>query len=421
VARSLWTLIGQVLSSASNFVLSLIILASASSAEFAVFSVGLTAYLLVTQLNRTAFSLAGLMLYSDQPDPARLWAAPAAATVLTGALGSCALALTSLAFATDRPQLLVLAAFLPLLEYQDAVRHVAFASARPKVAAQCDAMWLVLQLVGSLFAAAMGHRSPTVLLLVWAAAGSLSGLVFGARLGVVPRLTSCWTWMREQGTLCRRLFTEFVLTSGGYYVLSYGLALLAGAGQLGRLRAAQSLIGPVSVLLLGGNALGVPESVRVRHERDRLRRFALALSAFLGLTALAGGLAVYAVIPTIGPHVFPSTWATARPVLPLMTVFAAGVGVSTGPTSAIRAWGPVGWIVRTRAVTSLLALAVGLPACAALGAEGALAGLALSEWLFASAAWVNFWRSAPLSAALEVHAPDRGRPPAVRGRVRPPA
>jgi len=382
--------VDQAASSGSNFVLALCILASADQREFAAFSVAITGYLLVTQLARSAFSLPVLMLYSDGDGPVAERSGPAvAAGVATGVAGAMVFALAGLWFEDGRTLFLIVACALPLLQYQDAVRHVAFAAAMPKAAAQSDFLWVALQVVATAGAALAGHASPTVLVLIWVLAGSASGLVLGARLGVVPRVARCRRWLRDNSRLCARLSTEFLLNSGSYYALSYGLVAVAGAEQLGRWRAAQALIGPVSVLLLGGTTLGVPESVRVRERVDSLRRFAVLLSTGLGAIAVLGGGLAYVVLPALGPTLFPETWETARPVLPVLTFFAAAVGATTGPIAGLRALGMTGWIVRNRAVSGCIGLVTGLVLAAEWGATGALAGLSLSETGFALAAWIR--------------------------------
>ena len=394
VGRSAWTLLDQAASSASNFLLALSVLVVADSDQFAVFSAAITGFLLVTQLTRSAFSLPVLILYSEDEQGVDVRSEPAvAASVATGVLGALIFVAAALAFPPGRTLLLVLAGALPLLQYQDALRHVAFARARPDIAAKSDALWVAFQLLATVAVAAASRASPAMLVLIWAVAGSTSGLVFGARLGVVPDIGRCWRWLGDNSRLCLRLCTEFVLNSGSYYALSYGLVIVAGADQLGRWRAAQTLIGPVSVLLLGGTTLGVPESARVRERRASLRRFACSLSIGLGTVAVIGGAVAYAALPAVGPRLFRDTWESARSVLPVLTLYATAVGASAGAIAALRALGYVGWIVRGRATSGGVGLVVGLTLAVELGAAGALAGLTLSESGFALAAWLRLRRA----------------------------
>lgn len=61
--RAAWSFSAQAVSSTSNFILTVSILASANRSEFATFSLGITTYLLVLQLSRSASSLPLMILY----------------------------------------------------------------------------------------------------------------------------------------------------------------------------------------------------------------------------------------------------------------------------------------------------------------------------------------------------------------------
>ncbi len=410
MGRSVWTLVDQAASSSSNFVVSLSVLAVADRGEFAAFSVALTGFLLVTQLARSTFSLPVLILYSGETGETAGRSAPAvAASVATGVVGALAFVLAGVAYEEGRTLFFVLACGLPFLQYQDGIRHVAFARGLPKVAAQSDLSWIGLQVGAIAVAAAVGQPTPAALVVIWVAAGSISGLVFGARLGVVPRFGRCKQWLADNKGLCTRMATEFLVNSGSYYALCYGLVAVAGADQLGSWRAAQALIGPVSVLLMGGTTLGVPESVRVRDRHTRLWLLTGLLSVGLAVIAIAGGALVYAVLPGLGPELFPDTWRTARPVLPVLTLYAAAVGASTGAVAALRAREQTHWIVVFRAVSGAGALALGLALATRSGAIGALTGLCVSEALFGVAAWVRLART--MSQPLTESEPSTPRPP----------
>lgn len=392
LGRSAWTMVGQAASSGSNFVLAVAMLATATTGEFGVFSVAISAYLLVTQLTRSAFSLPLMVLYSGGTGrkDSRPYAAATGAAVATGLVAAAVLVAAGLVYPPGRAMFLILAAAAPFLLYQDVLRHVAFAEGTPRRAAEADLLW-----VGALSAAAcaaglVGRGSPVVLLLAWSATGAVSGIFLGRRLRVLPDLAGAWGWLRAHGRLCRQLTIEFLVNSGGYYVLSYGLVVVTDAEQLGRWRAAQALIGPVSVLLLGGTALGVPESVRVRDRGPSLRRFAVSLSAAMSAIALAGGAFAYLILPAVGPTLFAATWESARPVLPVLTLFAVAVGASVGPIAALRARDLSGWLVRARAVNGAVAVVLGLGLAVPFGAPGALAGLLVPEAGFALFAWLRF-------------------------------
>lgn len=364
-------------------------LATATRAEFATFSIVLMSYLLVTQLCRSLLSLPILILYSGSA-PSGLPHQARSVAGLAVSMGLCAavpLVVAAVVSEAGRGQFTALAVLLPLLLYQDVVRHVAFARGEPKAAALSDGFWLALQLAASAVAVAVGHGSPAVILAVWGLAGAVSGCGFGVYLRALPSFRGMGAWVRDHRALCAGHWWEFAFISGSSYLLYYGLTILAGADQLGRIRAAQTFIGPVAVAILGGAAIGVPESVRLRHDPIRLKRLALVIAAGLGVGSLMFGALVYAVLPTIGPEWFPDTWSGARPVIPVLALFSAGLAVSTGATCPLRALGQVRWIWRARGVTGATALVIGLAGAARWGANGALGALALTEALFAALAW----------------------------------
>jgi O-antigen/teichoic acid export membrane protein len=395
VARSAWALIAQGVSSASNVILSLVVLSVATRSEFATFSVCLMSYLLAGQLSRSFLSVPILILYSaagpthGTPRPERA----ALGLVVVTAIGAApVVAGLGLVVAGGRIQFLVLAALLPFLLYQDSVRHVAFARGEPKLAAASDLLWLALQLAAFALALALVDPSPTVMVALWALSGAASGCVYGALLRATPRFRGMADWLRDNKKLCLGLLSEFALISGSNYILYYGLTVVAGTDQLGRIRAAQTFIGPVTVALLGGAALGVSESVRLRADPGRLGRFAGRLALALAGGAAVAGVVAYWLLPVVGPRFFPNTWAGARPVVPVLSLFAIALALSIGAASPMRVLGEVPWIVRTRIFTGALAIGIGLPAAAWLGANGVVAALAISEWLFAALVWRAFLR-----------------------------
>lgn len=391
-----WSFGGQFLSSAGNFLVSAVVLSVASQAEYAAFSICFTSYLAALLVVRALVAIPVTLLYSGERGLECGVELHENAALTFGVGVACAagavLAVGSTLLQGNRNQFFILAGALPFLLYQDGARYVAFARGRPSVAAQSDGLWLGLQAVCFLGAFAVGRPSPASLFAAWATSGAIAGATIGLRLRLALRLAGARAWVRANWQLCRRLLLETVITSGGVYAMMYGLVIVADSGQLGRLRAAQTLLGPVSVLLLGGAALGVPESVRAREDTPRMRRFALRLSLFLAAFTVACGVFVYLTLPVFGPRLFPSAWSAARPLIPLLVVFNAALGASTGPISGIRALGGTGWIVRGRSASSLLLLLVGLPAAAFAGAGGAVAGMALGESFLTVAAWRHFDR-----------------------------
>lgn len=389
--RAVWTFTSQGLSSASNFVLSGLVLATVPAHSFAVFSICLTTYLLLLQLARYVIGIPVLM-GTDAPPAAVGVAAGAGLAVVPAFLAAAAF------WGAGGSLLVVLAVAMPALLTQDALRHVAIARGRPDAAAAGDGWWLGLQLLGSatLLVATDGGTSAraTQLVAVWAAAGVVSAALLCRWLRLRPAIDGAREWLRANRVVCGRVAVEFAANSGSYYALSYGLAALAGTIQLGYLRAAQTLFGPASVLLMGGAVLGVPESVRMRADGRRMTRFALALSAGLAALSVVCGAAVYAALPAVGPHLFPDSWRAVRAVMPWLTLFGAALGAGAGAIAGLRALGATRWVLVGRGITGAAALAAGLPAGAWFGARGTFVGLGVAECGLTVWAWGELRRRA---------------------------
>lgn len=392
--RAAWSFSAQAISSTSNFILTLSVLAVSSRREFAVFSVCITTYLMVSQLARSASALPLLILYSEHREPAAGHQAAVGVGVLVGAVAGVVLLAVSVVVNAGSEQYLILGLALPLLLFQDSARYLAFARSEAHVAALSDGIWLLLQIAGSVVAWQVGAANAALLLAIWALAGAMAGMFAAVRLRMAPIFAGSVGWLAEHRPLWAKLVTEFVLNSGSFYLLLYGLAFLAGVDELAHLRAAQTLIGPVIVILLAASALGIPESVRMRKDFGKLKQLCLFFSVSLVGAAVVWGFIVFAALPYIGPSLFPTSWETARPLIPLLSVFAAAVGVSTGAGSGLRALGENDWIMRARGVTGGIALLVGLPPAPAIGADAVLFALAGTEILFAAASWVHLARSA---------------------------
>jgi O-antigen/teichoic acid export membrane protein len=397
VRRALWTFGTQGLSSASNFVLTVLVLTTASARTFALYSVCITTYLLILQFGRYVIGVPVLIVYSrssesgESADAASSRPGPDAAVGLAAVAGvaaTCVLVLVAVAWREVGPLFLVLAVAMPWLLAQDALRHVAISRRQPEVAARGDGTWLGLQLVASALVLAVGGRSATVLVAVWAAAGVAAAALLAARLRATPDFRRVGAWLGANAVLCRRVAGEFFTNSGSFYVLAYGLAALAGAEELGYLRAAQTLFGPASVVLLGGAVFGIAETVRVRQlGNEGIVRFTVLLAAALTALAILCGTAVIVLLPLVGPSLFPDVWSDVRAVMPWLTLLGAAMGISGAVTASLRALDDSAWVLTGRAVTSALSVAIGLPASAAWGATGVLVGLALPECVLAVRAW----------------------------------
>jgi O-antigen/teichoic acid export membrane protein len=389
LGRTVWSFVGQALSSSSNFLLTVVVLSRGSRSEFATLSVVLTIYTFVLQLMRAGVGLPVTLLYSTDTGRSRVAEVRSAAGVALASSAAVALVLMVGGALSSRggAQYLVLGAALPLLLLQDTARYACFAWGRPRTAAEADGLWVVLQVVTSAAVLVLADGSATTFLGLWAGAGAVSGCFLLRRTRLRPRFGTAPGWVQAHRGLWGRLVTDYLVSSGSHYAVYFALAVVAGSDELGRLKGAQTFLGPLIVLLLGGAVFGVPESVRAGGDPGRLWRLTLRLAGALIGAAVGCGAVVYLVLPVVGPATFPATWASARPAIPLLTVFASAIGASTGATSGLRALDQNSWLLRVRLATGPVLVLASIPASAAFGVNGALAVLSAVEWGVALAAW----------------------------------
>lgn len=233
--------VSQVLSSATNFLLSVLVLREAGLAAFGWFTLVFFAYLLGINLVRAIVGTP--MLLSEQGRAAR--AGGFGVAVLLGvAMATLGLPLVLLMPADQRHFGLAMALALPFALLQDSQRFSAFADKTPGRAAVLDGVWLLVMVVPALVAAI----DPTTAWAVGAAISALIG-VYGQRLRPARRLVVAFlratrTW--RNGLLSEAAGAMAVLQAGPYLV-----ALVVGVGAFGALRAAYTLVAPVSMVVAG--------------------------------------------------------------------------------------------------------------------------------------------------------------------------
>ena len=152
----------------------------------------------------------------------------------------------ALVSSSDRGQWLVLGALLAMLLLQDTARYACFALGRPRATAEADGLWMVLQVLGSaaVLLVATDAQAATALLGVWAAAGALSGCFLLGRTGLWPALGQGYRWLHAHRGLSGRLVTDYLVGGGSHYAVYFALAVVAGSGELGRLKTAQTFSAP---------------------------------------------------------------------------------------------------------------------------------------------------------------------------------
>jgi hypothetical protein len=291
---------------------------------------------------------------------------------------------------------------LPLVLLQDGWRGALIGAGRPAAAALNDSIWTVSQFAAVGWLLATGWTSASALVLTWGLTGGLAAVFGIVQTGAVPRLQDTRRWLITHWNQSRFFLAEWVLVLGAAQT---SLLLVAASGSvrdIGALRAAQVLLGPLN--LVAGSAFDflISELARRSNMRPReLLRAAVLTSGTLGLLCLSWGAVLLALPSSIGHQLLGDTWPLTRDVLPASILWACAIVLSTGPAVVLRVLGRARVSFEINAMTVPLLIVLGLVGLHLGGAAGAAAGFALANWLTAPVWWIRLRAAAARVTAAQ--------------------
>ncbi len=262
------TLTSQLVSSASNFLLGVLIARAGGADALGAFGIAFLVWLAVLGANRALVTEPMTVLGSTAGSPVELREGLVGSVVL--GLGVAAVLAVACGFVelagVGAVGVLALVPWLPSLLAHDYCRAAAYRRQRPDRALLSDLTFAVVQAALTVTLFVLDVRSVAAFMAAWgvgATAGAAAGMgLVDIRLGArggVTRLRALWP--RSRWFLAE--FGTSFPADQGYLLL---LPVLLGTAQFGVYRAGASLIGPVVVVFLAGGNVGLPECVRrLRH------------------------------------------------------------------------------------------------------------------------------------------------------------
>ncbi len=399
-----WTVTDQAVSSLSNFTLGIVVAREVSTPEFGAFGIAFISYLLIVGITRSLCTDALVIRYSDAGTPGRRQAAKEA----TGAALALAFPMAAVCAAAGlvlggplRAPLLALAVCVPGLATQDAMRFAFFALGTPAKAAANDVVWLLGQVAAFAAVFSLGEPAPATLLLAWGLAATLAAVLSPLQARLAPSPQRGLVWTRAHFDLGGRYLLDFFAVIGSAQITIYGLGAVAGLAATGAFRAAQLLLGPLNTLFLGAISAAVPEGVRMTTSsgedvRPMCRRLALVLTGL----ALAWVLALVLVPDWVGTAILGESWDAARPLLPVLGVATAAIGVLSAADSGLRSLANAPRSLRARLGMLPLTVGGGLGGALVAGAWGSAVGLLVANCVGSGIFWYQFSRAADERDAL---------------------
>jgi hypothetical protein len=414
--RATWNLTDQTISSLTNAALSLLIARVVDVHTFATYAIAFTLYLLLIGAMRALVSRPLAVRFSNcAPVEYRDVAGAAVGGALTlGAAAGMLLVLLGACLGDDiGGSMIVLGFFLPALLAQDAWRAVFIADGRPASAALNDFAWATVQLgvVGWMLHAGVDTAPP--LIAGWASAATIAALIGTAQMRVCPRPVRGVRWLAKQADLSRFYLPEFLIVVGSFQVTLLVVGAVGRLEDVGSLRAALVLLGPLGIVGYSAMAFAIPELSRRELDRHRTVRVAIAISSVLTLVSVLWSAALLALPARVGTQLLGDSWREARVVLPGMVVWQLGTVAACGAAAAITARG---WARASFRISAMLGpgfVLFGLLGVQLAGAGGAAVGLAIAQWTVVPFFWARLVTGTWAASTPHEHAPD---PPPVRGQ-----
>ena len=392
VRRLSWGVIDQFVSSLSNFALGLYLARTLGATVFGAFTLAFVTYTVILNASRGISTDPLLVRYSGATG--LRWreavAASSGLALLTG-LGSGALCVIAglLMSGSLATAFIAIGVGLPGLMLQDSWRFAFFAAGRGLAAVANDVVWTVLLCLAIVLVHFWAGKTLLDCVLAFGGTATIAALVGVAQAKVLPRPGRASAWLREHRHLSVRYLIENVSASGAGQVRSFVIGGVVGLAAVGYVRAAEIMMGPFLVILMGVCQVAVPEASRVFHQRPtRLIYFCLTLGGVQALVALLWGVALLIVFPIgLGNLLLANLWPPVHQLLPPVILNVAAVCLMTSATSGLRAMGVAKRSLRAQLITSVSYVGLGSLGAVFGGAPGTCWGVMAANSLGAVATW----------------------------------
>jgi O-antigen/teichoic acid export membrane protein len=423
VRRLGWGVADQAVSSLTNFAVSIYVVRELGAVQFGAFSLAYVTYALALTASR-GLATDPLLVRVSATD-LRTWRRSVAKCTGTAAAvglatGAGVLLVSVVLDGSAKGAFLALGLTLPGLLLQDSWRYSFFALGDGRRAFLNDMIWALTLLPALVLVRVSGHADVFWFILAWGGSAVVAATAGPFQAGVSPTLTGVWTWLSRHRDLGPRYFAEGTTWSVVSQLRTYGIGLILGLAALGYVQAANTLMGPLTILWLGMSLVAIPEAARIlRNSPLRLPLFCLLLSAALTTAALAWGVVVLVALPKgLGAAVLGPVWRHTYPLVLLQALFVIAQIAGVGSFAGMHALGAARRSLRSMIIVSVTYLAFSLVGAAMGGAVGTMRGAAVAAWI---GLLINWWQfHAALQESDQMPAGARlwpGRPP---GRHRRP-
>ena len=387
-----WGLADQVVSSLTNFAVSIYVVRVLGAAQFGAFSLAYVTYGFALAASRGLATGPLMVRFSGTDVPT--WRRAVAdctgtATVMGLAAGACALVVAAILSGAAGSAFLALGLTLPGLLLQDSWRYSFFALGRGSQAFINDTIWALTLLPALVVVRVTGHANVFWFVLAWGITGTIGAAVGPWQARVIPRPAGVWRWVSQQRDLGPRYLAEGTSQSASVQLRTYSIGILLGLAALGSVQAAATLFGPMTILFLGMSLVTIPEAARVLRRSPRhLPLFCLVISGGLSLAGLAWGIILLVAVPRgLGHLLLGPIWRSTYPLVLPQMLFVIGQGMVIGAGTGLHALAAARRSLRMIVLTAVLLVIASVAGAAAWGIAGTVWGAAISQWIGAAYGW----------------------------------
>jgi len=380
------------MSSLTNFALSIYVVHTLGAAQFGAFSLAYVTYGFALNASRGLSTDPLMVRFSGMSLPVwrRAVADCTGTAVAVGlATGALVLAAAGVLHGAAGAAFLALGLTLPGLLLQDSWRYSFIALGRGSQAFLNDTIWALTLLPALALLRATGHASVFWFVFAWGATAAIAAAAGPWQAGVMPRLSGNWRWLSRHRDLGPRYVAEGCSSSVSYQLRSYGIGLILGLSALGSVQASFTLFGPVTVLFFGMSLVAIPEAARVlRRSPRRLPLFCMLISAGLAAAGVAWGVMLLIAVPRgLGSWLLGPIWRSTYPLLLPQMLTVIGVGIGFGVGTGLHAHGASRRSLRQAVLVAALYVTGSLVGALAGGAAGSIWGGLAAPWIGAVVGW----------------------------------
>jgi O-antigen/teichoic acid export membrane protein len=379
----------------TNFAVSIYVVRELGAVQFGAFSLAYVTYAFALTASR-GLATDPLLVRVSGTDLTTWRRAVASCTGTAAAVGlttgAGVLVAAAVLHGAARGAFLALGLTLPGLLLQDSWRYSFFALGDGMMAFLNDMIWALTLLPALVLVRISGHENVFWFILAWGVSGAVGAAAGPFQAGVIPKLSGTWGWLSRHRDLGTRYFAEGATWSGVSQLRTYGIGIILGLAALGYVQAANTLMGPLTILFLGMSLVAVPEAARVLRSSPRhLPLFCLLISAGLAGGALIWGLVVLIALPKgLGAAVLGPIWRHTYPLVLLQALFVIAQGACVGSGTGLHALGAARRSLRGMVLISVTYLACSLAGAAEGGAIGTMRGAAVASWIGVLISWWQF-------------------------------